>query len=491
MLKNPNSVVFVVQVTAPPKIPQIPYKPAADCAYAQLVTRIQGTAPQVVQEEPTPPPAQIPQDQQQYYQYCYSMQYYEYYKQIAQQYAAQANCDVQTLVQNPQMQERIQSQAAHYAQASCNQYMQQNAYNTASNSQVERPPEPPKPPEKKPVVKTNPLLSLVHYSSDSDEDEDAEEQQIEKSVSDKSKDEKMSFVVPPDDKAAIIDKMANYVAKNGDEFETIVRAKDDDRFDFVRESHKYYKFYRHTIDVYRSNLSSKSSKEKKVIAPVSFSIKKPKEETSKEIKSALPLESDEEEIAQEEEETSVPSEIVPESTQQETPVVEEKQQEESQEETQGNGKPFMDGDDPILEMIDLTDDLEERRDARRAEDKIKDKIALAAKERLVSSTRPKDRALQMDRRKRAAMFLKMKSENTEDSRTIIRTEDDEKKEEILKIDDSESEDGEIRQSKRSHKRKKSHKRRRSTTRRESKSHRKKSKKRRRRSSSRSSSSSTT
>lgn len=49
----------------------------------------------------------------------------------------------------------------------------------------------------------------------------------------------------PDDSVlrTIIDKLAEYVAKNGKEFEKQIIEKKDERFDFLRENHKYHGYY--------------------------------------------------------------------------------------------------------------------------------------------------------------------------------------------------------------------------------------------------------
>lgn len=76
-------------------IPSVPYKPSVNCAYSQLVNRIQGTQQDSAAEQAhaqPPLPLQTPQNfsqmtaeqQQQYYHYYYAAQYYEYYKQLAQ-----------------------------------------------------------------------------------------------------------------------------------------------------------------------------------------------------------------------------------------------------------------------------------------------------------------------------------------------------------------------------------------------------------------------
>lgn len=76
------------EIPAGVTIPQIPYRPSVNCAYSQLVSRIQGSQSdsqerkEAVAEQPTDY-AQMTYEQQQYYQYYYMQQYYEYCKQLA------------------------------------------------------------------------------------------------------------------------------------------------------------------------------------------------------------------------------------------------------------------------------------------------------------------------------------------------------------------------------------------------------------------------
>ena len=48
---------------------------------------------------------------------------------------------------------------------------------------------------------------------------------------------------PPTDVQAVIDKLAEYVARNGDEFEHMVSAKLDNRFAFLNAGHMHYSYY--------------------------------------------------------------------------------------------------------------------------------------------------------------------------------------------------------------------------------------------------------
>lgn len=94
-----------------------------------------------------------------------------------------------------------------------------------------------------------------------------------------------------------------------------------------------------------------------ILAPVSFSIKKAKEEQPKEIKSALPLEESDEEEAGE-------NNAIPAVTNMSNSSKNEEENKKPETDDTKNGI-ILDNDDPILEMIDLTDDSEERKDAKR------------------------------------------------------------------------------------------------------------------------------
>ena len=50
-------------------------------------------------------------------------------------------------------------------------------------------------------------------------------------------------IPPPPDIQPIIDRMAMYVAKNGVEFEIVVRSKNDQRFEFLQPWHSYFRYY--------------------------------------------------------------------------------------------------------------------------------------------------------------------------------------------------------------------------------------------------------
>ena len=51
------------------------------------------------------------------------------------------------------------------------------------------------------------------------------------------------IIPPPPDLQPIVDKLANYVAKNGPELESIIKDKNDPRFDFLNPWNPHYSYY--------------------------------------------------------------------------------------------------------------------------------------------------------------------------------------------------------------------------------------------------------
>ncbi|XP_066144219.1 splicing factor, suppressor of white-apricot homolog isoform X1 [Euwallacea fornicatus] len=336
---HPSLVSGSAKLDTPSITQSFPYRPSADCAYSQLVTRIQG-AGLAATAQPDPQQQQAALEQQ-YHQYYYVQQFYEYWRHSvvnSEQGALYAGLPINfrqldqnmqsyihqmawaQFVQQKQMQEVQQQQAQ--ANANNNSYAQivSNLNKDSVNPYTANVPLLPpvvkeevveKTPEEKKVslVKYDenevkkPLLSLAAYGSGSEEESEDERdlQEPPKKV------EKENYKIPPADVQTVIDKMAEYVIKNGDQFEDIIRQKADPRFLFLDQGHDYHEYYRAKLAKLRVKQEIKEEqtvdydkqalgKPKKPITPVSFSIKKPKEEPTKEIKSALPVEdsSDEE-----------------------------------------------------------------------------------------------------------------------------------------------------------------------------------------------------
>ncbi|XP_011305382.1 splicing factor, suppressor of white-apricot homolog isoform X2 [Fopius arisanus] len=382
---HPSLASSLSKVEAAPSIPSIQYKPSADCAYSMLVNKITGKPPPSRTQHPPPPP-DVPVQQMPPLGYYppMPMQAYAPYPLAPQQYS-----------HGPVI--------------------------YGLNGQVQSPPHVSTPPtqltESLPTAKDTPA-PLVPYGTTPP-----------KPLS------RPSFIVPPADIQIIIDKMASYVAKNGRDFEAIVKAKGDPRFNFLELSHQYHGYYAHKLTIYEGAINPKvlteeellrkqetqEEKQKKLeelqkkqqrmeevqkrvkmiqakkkgdkqITTVSFSIKKPKEGETIVIekRSALPMEeSDDEgddEKGEKEEELKSATPEPP-----EPPRISESLRKNSEEK----------------ELVDLTDDILEdcqnQIRLRQAEDKIKDKLAAAARDKLAATSR--ERLLQIERRKKAAMFL--------------------------------------------------------------------------------------
>ncbi|KFM59300.1 Splicing factor, suppressor of white-apricot-like protein, partial [Stegodyphus mimosarum] len=76
----------------------------------------------------------------------------------------------------------------------------------------------------------NHLISICSDESSCDEYQNSSVQTVE-------------LIPPPPDLQPIIHKMAEYVAKNGEDFETIVKSKNDNRFAFLHPWNEYYQYY--------------------------------------------------------------------------------------------------------------------------------------------------------------------------------------------------------------------------------------------------------
>ena len=261
-----------------------------------------------------------------------------------------------------------------------------------------------------------------------------------------------SFIVPPAEVQIIIDKMASYVAKNGRDFEAIVKNKGDPRFNFLELSHQYHGYYAHKLTIYEGAVNPrvlteeellqkqelKEEKQKKLeelqkkqqrmeevqkrvkmiqakkkgdskskedvgnknITTVSFSIKKPKEGESSVIekRNALPLEESDDELDEEKREiNSKPSS--PQDVGDDSCIIK------SEKESCSSEKRYRIDE---KDLVDLTDDILEdcQKEIRnkQVEEKLKDKLAASAREKMIANSL-RDKQLQLERKKKAAMFL--------------------------------------------------------------------------------------
>ncbi|XP_072755114.1 splicing factor, suppressor of white-apricot homolog isoform X2 [Anoplolepis gracilipes] len=402
---HPSLAPSFTKIEAAPSIPSIQYKPSADCAYSMLVNKITGK----------PPPSKVPQVLDPTIQPIPSAGYYPPMPpQSYPPYPTPMQYSHGPVIYGPNGQMQSSSQLVNMPIMS----------NDTAMTQTALPKETPTP--------------LVPYGIPT-----------QKPLS------RPSFIVPPADVQIIIDKMASYVAKNGRDFETIVKNKGDSRFNFLELSHQYHGYYAHKLTMYEGAINPKvlteekllqkqepqEEKQKKLeelqkkqqrmeevqkrvkmiqakkknsgdtktkqstgsvkqITTVSFSIKKPKdgESTVIEKRNALPLEESDEEMDDDKKDTNSkpgsPQNSIADANSSIPPI-------EDKDPPRSDKKPKSDD----KELVDLTDDIledcqKEIRHKQAQEDRLKDKLLAAARDKL-----SKERQLQLERKKKAAIFL--------------------------------------------------------------------------------------
>jgi hypothetical protein len=92
----------------------------------------------------------------------------------------------------------------------------------------------------------------------------------------------------------IIDKLAEYVSRNGREFEATVAKKNDERFDFINKGHKYHKYYCLQIEK-ATEIAKKEEEQEKLEVKVEREVEKVNDSEKRENKDRKRTKSDEDE----------------------------------------------------------------------------------------------------------------------------------------------------------------------------------------------------
>lgn len=243
-------------IESAPAIPSIHYKPSADCDYTMLISKMRGEGEGDGEEtshgDVPPPGTEPPRHTAQIYR-----------PPVMYTRNADGNHVDPTVQQAP-------PQTSTQLSAHQRQY-------TVQEQQIQ------KKPSQAPLKSTG-LSLMKNYNTDSDSDVS----DFDDNSSTDSKEP--AIATPPEDVQIVIDKMASYVARNGDEFADIVRAKNDPRFTFLEPDNIYHAFYKKLMQHKRGgDVNGKEKINSNV--PVSFSIKKQKEPDPILPKPALPYES--------------------------------------------------------------------------------------------------------------------------------------------------------------------------------------------------------
>ncbi|CAL8320741.1 unnamed protein product [Lota lota] len=206
------------------------------------------------------------------------------------------------------------------------------------------------------------------------------------------------IIPPPPDIQPVIDKLAEYVARNGVKFETSVRAKNDPRFDFLQSWNQFNTYYEFKKNYFMQkegislpesesaeNAEDKDAKEaivtKAAFAPICFAIRAKDNDMLPLEKNRVRLDDDSDEDKLLEEQCAVALMVRPETADKEaTPgaSLEEKR--------------------PVLTPEEL--------EAKQAKLKLEDRLAAAAREKLAQASKEsKEKQLQAERKRKAALFL--------------------------------------------------------------------------------------
>lgn len=264
---DPNSPRRSQQVIT---VPTIKYKPSANCAYTQLISKIKGVPLQAVLDD-----------------------------EVGSQHSAG------TASPTPSCKSEGQSQSSNAAGTASTTNATANGeftpvllqYNGSTFAHEEENANDAIP--KVELLKNTSALALAqNYSSDSDEDNDDDDDDDEQGTGDDNsngqKEKKtdttnisttskppaelpppplLTFPLPEETLRHIIDKTATYVIKNGRQFEETLRTKSVERFNFLLPEHKFYPYYMYKItgDV---DAASKEEKTRKAAAVAAALISK-------------------------------------------------------------------------------------------------------------------------------------------------------------------------------------------------------------------------
>ncbi|XP_053690557.1 protein suppressor of white apricot isoform X2 [Sabethes cyaneus] len=385
-------------------IPTIKYKPSVDCAYTQLISKITGA--------PIPTKADDSESDQ-------------------QKCSPEPTDPTQLTALSSEFEYRLEEKSAEVAKVSAG------------------------------------LAGLVQYDSDSEDSASEAETKnaTEPEQSVPRKEIVFSGLLPPEIFQHVIEKTATYVAKNGYSFEDALRTKNDPRFLFLRKEHEFYPYYafrvRYLINPYEEvrpkspepvtitreiengtvietpsiGIKTVNTAPQPVPPPqtqiqatkpggaVCFSIKSNKDDASKGAKANVV-----QELGGDEEETDEPAATEKEKSKSPVPEGEvstepfdklEQILDKTEEQHSQTPPPVSINNSPQEVPISRTPPLEDVpqpaptavdvdsvvKDQKRMEDRIKDKLAVAARERLAMIS--KEKQLQLERKRKANAFLSM------------------------------------------------------------------------------------
>ncbi|KAH8250432.1 hypothetical protein KR038_000663 [Drosophila bunnanda] len=384
--KRGNSQVVIT-------VPTIKYKPSANCAYTQLISKIKGVPLQAVllEDESSNP----------------------------------GNSQHSNGTASPTLSCRSDghSQGGEFTPVLL-QYNGSTFTHEEETTTMTTVPEQPEatgeansgePPQVELLKNTSALALAQNYSSESEDEEEEEQQQLPaKSKAKEPEKPVLTFPVPEESLRHIIDKTATYVIKNGRQFEETLRTKSVERFSFLLPENEFYAYYLYKVtgDVDAASKEEKTRRAAAVAAalmskkglsfggaaaagnalekaPVSFSIRARDENAP--LQPTLPQEaSDEEATGAEHARPGMPEGVQRAIKQVETQLLAR---------TAGQKAGTITSSSPQKEQ-------------RQAEERVKDKLAQIAREKL-NGMISREKQLQLERKRKAMAFLnQIKGEGT-------------------------------------------------------------------------------
>lgn len=382
-------------------VPAIKYTPSANCAYTQLISKIKGV--------PLPPPE--PEKQQ-----------LSHYTPVL----LQSNANNTTQVASDNL--------------GCANDGQQHQQQTGTRLQ--------------PKNVSNALM-LAHYCSSDTENDDQSDVENEEEHKEKN-DVELCFPIPPDYLQNIIDKTAGYVIKNGRQFEETLRIKNDERFTFLFPNNEYYSYYMYKVtgEVKSYMPTAKDDDDKQTVpsGPVSFSIKIKEDQPVTALRPGLPQEMSDDEsekimksngdntqlgdqvqLPQQQQQQQVSARSVPEHVQKAIQLVESQLmarnaqlgiptvQNRSRFDIDQSGTVVQKTSVPLSSLFATVAEKSSvnvvkthQKELKRAEEKVKDKLAQIAREKL-GGLISKEKQLQIERKKKAMAFLNQIKGNSNSS----------------------------------------------------------------------------
>ncbi|EDV32647.1 uncharacterized protein Dana_GF22127 [Drosophila ananassae] len=365
-------------------VPTIKYKPSANCAYTQLISKIKGVPLQAV----------LLEDEG--------------------SNAGNSQHSGGTASPTPSCRSEGHSQGGGEFTPVLLQY---NGSTFAHEEEtVQEQPEASEAPPQVELLKNTSALALAqNYSSESDEEEEEPEPKQEE----KKPEVILNFPVPEENLRHIIDKTATYVIKNGRQFEETLRTKSVERFSFLLPENEFYAYYLYKVtgDVDAASKEQKTRKAAAVAAalmskkglkfggaaaaaaaagsaldkaPVSFSIRARDEHTP--LQPTLPQEASDEEAS-----SVAGSEQVrpgmPDSVQRAIKQVESQLLARTTNQKAGTSSASASSSTSSSSS-----------EQRQAEDRVKDKLAQIARDKL-NGMISREKQLQLERKRKALAFL--------------------------------------------------------------------------------------